>query len=604
MCDPSNDHDRADKGITGKVKDILIAMSVIVLPMLLFSAILLGFVFNRRVRHAPSEAVNLRLPQNEGESSAYYVKMSATTFVFIASWSSSAAPLLSGFIMLLLSFPIASGLLKGSDANDARRLPTPYQLSMLIGLMGGGVVWLWHYVTYAFGWFGWKSAQAKTIPLVKFGAIARVLTFVFAILILAADTWLHIATKAVLFEQVQPRTTAANEYGRGIYQYCVERQIDRNSTDDSPCNVSYAATNTFLIGADEAYRTLGNISSDNRARQTTRDGKTYVYLGEATIPSDVDFTASTVAAMTQCRPVSRECNLTAVSGASTLFRCSGSYGGHADAVDNIHYFDDRDATVNASRSVTTNPFFFGYSKIADVGGYDIFDDPEMITPVHGGLAFVIYCNATVYEVQYSWVNGSVVSFDATETNTSMAKLVRAPMLYRRFAENFLGEAATVAALSNTSQELADKFSTSYSQAAMALAAGVFSRRRNVEEQVRSSFLVARVPKPPLYVLVGLNLLFAAVGLVLGAIALALAGGRGRGRDRIKDVQAHLDFRALTAQLLEPRAAPSAAPFEPDPSPVSHIEDLFAERRGAATVRVGIHQTGAAKGRWAFASMES
>ena len=180
MCDPSNDHDRADKGITGKVKDILIAMSVIVLPMLLFSAILLGFVFNRRVRHAPSEAVNLRLPQNEGESSAYYVKMSATTFVFIASWSSSAAPLLSGFIMLLLSFPIASGLLKGSDANDARRLPTPYQLSMLIGLMGGGVVWLWHYVTYAFGWFGWKSAQAKTIPLVKFGAIARVLTFVFA----------------------------------------------------------------------------------------------------------------------------------------------------------------------------------------------------------------------------------------------------------------------------------------------------------------------------------------------------------------------------------------------------------------------------------------
>ena len=417
--------------------------------------------------------------------------------------------------------------------------------------------------------------------------------------------------------QVQPRTTAANEYGRGMYQPCAEYKGDPDRVTDSPCNVNYAATNVFLIESTESYRTLSNISSINRVRQTTRHGRTYVYLGEANIPSDVDFTASTVAAMTQCRPVSRECNLTAAFGASTPFRCFGSYAGDVTAVeinsDHLDYFDDQGATVNGSVGVTTNPFFFGYSNIVD--SVDIYTrrpveyyiplDPEMVVPVHGGLAFVIYCNTTVYDVQYSWVNGSVVLFDATESNTSMAKLVRGPMYPGYFANNFLGEAAKVAALSDTSQELADKFGTSYSQAAMALSAGVFSGRRNVEEQVRSSFLVARVPKPPLYVLVGLNLLYAAVGLVLGAIALALAAGRGQGqgRDRTKDIQAHLDFRALTAQLFEPRA-PSGAPFQLDPRPVSQIEDLFAERDGVANVRVGLHQTGAGGGRWAFGTMRS
>jgi len=68
----------------------------------------------------------------------------------------------------------------------------------------------------------------------------------------------------------------------------------------------------------------------------------------------------------------------------------------------------------------------------------------------------------------------------------MATIINAPQQNNlTFATPQYVNGAILAAFSHTSQELADRIALVYSQTALGLAAGVFSIRRNLEEQVQS-----------------------------------------------------------------------------------------------------------------------
>lgn len=40
-------------------------------------------------------------------------------------------------------------------------------------------------------------------------------------------------------------------------------------------------------------------------------------------------------------------------------------------------------------------------------------DPEVVTTVHGGVAFLIMCSTTLYDIEYDSINGSLTRFVAT-----------------------------------------------------------------------------------------------------------------------------------------------------------------------------------------------
>ncbi|KAJ6439233.1 spectrin repeat domain-containing protein [Purpureocillium lavendulum] len=107
--------------ICGTAKDILAAFIMSSVPLAAFSVVLLGLVFGYRViPNGPiSPSLEFETPENDG--SAIYVDLSATTLTNLASWSSTAAPLVLSYILTLVSFPVAKKMMQES-INGTRQL--------------------------------------------------------------------------------------------------------------------------------------------------------------------------------------------------------------------------------------------------------------------------------------------------------------------------------------------------------------------------------------------------------------------------------------------------------------------------------------------------
>jgi hypothetical protein len=134
--------------VKGAVSDILLALAITFLPLAILTAVLLGIIFHYRV--VPNNYSILQLPQGSESSygSFYLVDFSATRLITVASWSSGVAPLLPGFVMTLLSYPAGKRILKASEDESAVSLMTPFQLSLFISSLKGGIGPLWKWSKY------------------------------------------------------------------------------------------------------------------------------------------------------------------------------------------------------------------------------------------------------------------------------------------------------------------------------------------------------------------------------------------------------------------------------------------------------------------------
>jgi hypothetical protein len=134
--------------------------------MLAFSALLLGLIYHYRIVRNPFPSYNLRFDGGQDGSSAIYVGLSATTLITVASWSSTMAPLLVGFALTLLSYPVASTLLQAGQARRPEQLPTTFQLALMLRMLcSGGPGSFWHWITYALGWRGKRQSQPPVLKL-------------------------------------------------------------------------------------------------------------------------------------------------------------------------------------------------------------------------------------------------------------------------------------------------------------------------------------------------------------------------------------------------------------------------------------------------------
>ena len=126
----------------------------------------------------------------------------------------------------------------------------------------------------------------------------------------------------------------------------------------------------------------------------------------------------------------------------------------------------------------------------------------------------------VYDVSYTWVNGSVHTFNATASSSDMGGLISAPFAFQvGQAAVALSSIANSASVQNTSNDLANAFAEGWSNAALALSVGALEPTSTIIEQVRDSTVsVARVPMIPLYLLLGLKALYV-VAVILLAIGV-------------------------------------------------------------------------------------
>ena len=93
----------------------------------------------------------------------YYVDISATTLVFLASWLSTISMSLTTAMMGLLSYVVARDLLRRSQTATKSTLPTPFQMSLLINILSGSVLNLWTWVRHGVKRNG--PRKAKSLPV-------------------------------------------------------------------------------------------------------------------------------------------------------------------------------------------------------------------------------------------------------------------------------------------------------------------------------------------------------------------------------------------------------------------------------------------------------
>ena len=91
------------------------------------------------------------MPVDRADSGTYRL-------LFIASWSSKISLSLASSAMILLTYPVDVRILKRSKVNKSADLPTPYQFSLLVSVLGGEVGALGRWLMYV---AGWKRRKAR-----------------------------------------------------------------------------------------------------------------------------------------------------------------------------------------------------------------------------------------------------------------------------------------------------------------------------------------------------------------------------------------------------------------------------------------------------------
>ncbi|KIX00993.1 uncharacterized protein Z518_10059 [Rhinocladiella mackenziei CBS 650.93] len=512
----------------------------IVIPMLGLGALALGLVLAHEVQQDPdqSSAGTLLFDQaSELDSDSYYVDFNPTTLVTIASWSSTVAPLLTICAMALASYPIVNQL-KANSQMAGSDLPTPFQLSMLLETLTGEITALFSLVAYR----SWSHTE-KITPHVRTVLILLTVFTALGYAIAGVDTWLHLVMEAVNVELADTRVPA-EALGRGLPAGPCSNQTADNF-DAGECIIT-SGTNVFLIGANEAARVMGNTSTTNPVHDVIIDGKHMAYLGPAQNPVGPDYRAEALAMYTQCSQIGRHCDLHTEAGSLLPFQCTDAFygdlgipninGEEADGVTGlalrsagIVFYQDTALTQLANLSSgsgsgesfltrAANPHYIGvWAKVELPATERQTADGNVVVPGHGGASWILNCSAAAYQIKHDNINGSIQHATAEMANGSVGTILNAANYYG-FGKVALETAAYAASQYNDTQKMADSWAMAYSSAAIALSSGIMAGRTDLEEQQRSTKLVSRVPKAPLYTLVCLNTIYAMLGIVLAVLA--------------------------------------------------------------------------------------
>ena len=278
----------------------------------------------------------------------------------------------------------------------------------------------------------------------------------------------------------------------------------------------------------------------------------------------VDYVANTTSMVTQCTFATQECNIGAGSTNSTNgnnnisipFDCypdfAGNLGqtpltGHERAQGwNMSFYQLVNGTpANIPFQAQSNPFHFYVVTAVNSISLSDFDSestlPEgnpnnhsLVDVGQGFTAFALNCEATIYDVTFTIINGSFWDhgFNFSKSSPQKANIVQAP-LQVGFGQYHLYQAASLAVLAND-DSVAVSMAKVFSQTGMALASGVFDFDNNIYQRFRWTKSVTRVPKAPLFYLVTVCLLYSVFGMAMAVLALYL-----RRMPEVRDQQARL-----------------------------------------------------------------
>ncbi|KIX05760.1 uncharacterized protein Z518_03732 [Rhinocladiella mackenziei CBS 650.93] len=569
-------------------KTILLPSATIVLPMAFLVAGLLALIFGYRVKSDNSLFDQVSNSDALSNHAVVLVNYSATRIVFVASWASTLAPLLAGFIMNLASFQAALVMYHASSGTDQHDLPTPYQYSLLVGLCLASIGRLTRYFSY--------SGEDGVVipPVLKRAARTLALTLVLACVVFGADTALHYTTSTINFDQVSIESTM-HAYGRGLSSECLS--LNRSDNYGLPCSRNGEAALTdyddYVTGQNQIFflqHGTSNVSEIRLVQAQDPDNayneneKVALLIPPSTTLSPFrDFRAETTGVITTCAPISSECAWK-VWGPFDLysqFNCSDSFWGVLGKSANLSdtgtevtdvdvptlgfkpsaalqygFFMDKDLSQSYDSAGTLGPFmpdselinpvFLGvaarFTWASQRPGVNMSSDPGVFQGPTSNIDVVFRCQYTTYAADYSFVNSTAQINSLTPSpNGTIAEIFHGYNLAKSFNafDNNLQDFILQGALQSDPVAMADSFANSYSTRIMSVIGPFLSSRTNRQEQTRTPLLVAKVPKAPLAILAACCL-----GYVIFGVTAAILAHRSLSDVDVRDLAFRFSLPAL------------------------------------------------------------
>ena len=344
-----------------------------------------------------------------------------------------------------------------------------------------------------------------------------------------------------------------------------------------------------LVQGTTAFQTLNNQSNAISVFNNGPD-PTIAYLGLSSRERNEthDFTATSFGMHTTCRPITEACGL-GQSNDTFVYNClNGTFAGNL-SIQSVGlpqgYFIDFN-TSQLSQGGVNNPFDYAVTSFYQTAANpvtNIAEDPDVVMYPSDFLAVILTCRVTLLDVEYDMVEGNVTRLTTRTSNTSVANVLVPALENTSFGWSSLSSALQIASVvAEDAQDLANQFAMGYSKVALSIGASSILRTPATAAQVRSSILVAKVPKAPLLLLLIVNLAFVVMGFVLAIMA-------ARTSQEAHEVQSRFTIAGIVANMFEGEKAGRAT---------GAVERLFGEYwEGSNTNKVGVDRT--SKGGYVF-----
>ncbi|KAF3764421.1 hypothetical protein M406DRAFT_71036 [Cryphonectria parasitica EP155] len=292
------------------------------------------------------------------------------------------------------------------------------------------------------------------------------------------------------------------------------------------------------------------------------------FIGDDRSSTNEDFEAWSMGIATQCEIITTKC-YKGEENNGTAFKCPGGFegdftmcqagtwptggskSGQGDCTTGIGFAADAQLSRGAgftnmtgkdhtstdgqvSALLQQNPIYFG----TWAQGFPAWDDLNTTFKTRGGKSsndktevfaagasvamWLLNCSATIYDIDYTWVNGTLHNFRAEPAAPEWGAFFSAPYAWASLssglntAKTNLQSAAWDAAYSaHNATDLANHWARAFSSYALSTSLGVFVPQTNILEQGRNNAVsVTRVPLVPLYLLLCLDWLYVVVVLCL------------------------------------------------------------------------------------------
>lgn len=553
----------------------------ICVPMVLLSAALLYIVLTHRVDNGVNVFDKDSSPPQFSQENHLLVDFSATKLVFLASFLSTLAPLLAGCIMSLMGIIVYHDLQQSSKVSCFPQLPTPYQMSLLIGLIAAS----YEQLLSTFGYLYSSRRTAKASPVLLYAMFVFIVTVLQGIAVTITDAYLHVATQTISITVYSERTSPVLELGKGLSSYCLSVNRVRDDNGD-PC--SLASNNSFWDfpevqdGKPETQRILHDTSTNSTIQLANMGNmdqpKVALLMPQGPmIPQNTNYMATTIGVASKCSLMPPAmCNVTQWGdfGMFLSFNCSSQFWGTLGMpVDTGTIFTGRPATpylsflaINPSTTLIYN-YFADESletvyNTADLNASAIqpdnfvpWPDKDLQNPVflafawrtssdsfagytengmvssdsvqkYSNLGYIDYfvkCEVTSYDVTYTFVNGTLGSLSAEKhENGTILNMWTGLADYTPTVSgsDFLLQDNNLQSViaGDTISAYEARFGELLSRNALAPIGAFTSRRQVLEQQQQAVKLVAKVPKTALGALLACSLLYPIMGIALLAKA--------------------------------------------------------------------------------------